>query len=141
MKGTHLLRHWSLTQATVTLSSAKAELGGITKGASISMGLQSIAKDLGIPFSLTLQTDSTAAIGVCRRRGLGKIRHLATADLWVQDKIRTGAFSLQKVLGSENISDVLTKHVDRSTLQKHLKSMGLRQKDGRPELAPRIDSA
>ena len=31
MRGKHLLRHWSLTQATVTLSSAEAELGASQK--------------------------------------------------------------------------------------------------------------
>ena len=99
----------------------------------------SIAKDLGITWDLTLRTDSTAAIGITRRRGLGKIRHLATADLWVQDKVRAGDFRLEKVAGSENVADILTKYVDRSTLQKHLASMGLRAETGRAELAPHID--
>ena len=43
-RGQHLIKHWSSTQATVTLSSAEAELNGIRKGASISLGLQSVAK-------------------------------------------------------------------------------------------------
>ena len=103
------------------------------------MGLVSVAKDLGISWTLTLQTDSTAAIGICRRRGLGKIRHLATADLWVQDRIRAGDFSLKKVLGAENISGIITKFTDRATLCKHLKTVGLRQETGRAALAPRIE--
>ena len=86
-----------------------------------------------------MQTDSTAAIGICKRRGLGNIRHLAKADLWVQDRIRAGDFSLKKVLGTENISDILTKFTDRATLCKHLKTMGLRQETGRAALAPKID--
>ena len=32
---------------------------------------------------LTLKSDATAAIGITQREGLGKVRHLATADLWV----------------------------------------------------------
>ena len=80
MRGQHLVRHWSATQSTVTLSSAEAELNGICKGASNSLGLQSIARDLGMEWSIALKTDATAAIGITRRRGLGKIRHLATAD-------------------------------------------------------------
>ena len=102
------------------------------------MGLCSVAADLGITWTLEIMTDSTAAIGICRRRGLGKIRHLATADLWVQDRIRAGDFTISKVLGTENISDVLTKFVDRATLCKHLRTMCLRQMSGRPELAPKI---
>ena len=140
MRGLHLIRHWSATQSTVTLSSAEAELGGITKGASISMGLRSVAADLGLHWTLTLQTDSTAAVGICRRRGLGKIRHLAAADLWVQDPLRTKDVALLKVPGSENIADVLTKHVDRATLCKHMRAMGLEQISGRAELAPQIET-
>ena len=141
MLGQHLIKHWSLTQTTVTLSSAEAELGGITRGASTSMGLVSIAADLGFTWVLTLQTDSMAAISICRRRGLGKIRHLATADLWVQDRLRAGDFKLVKVLGTENIADSLAKFVDRRTLCEHLATMGIRQQEGRPELAPKIDTS
>ena len=136
MRGAHLLKHWSSTQPTVTLSSAEAELGGITRGASTSLGLISIAADSGMVWSLEIKTDSTAAIGICRRRGLGKIRHLAAADRWVQDKVRCGDFKISKVLGTENISDVLTKFVDRAKLCKHLRTLGLRKESGRPELAP-----
>ena len=124
----------------VTLSSAEAELGGITKGASTSLGLLSLARDLGFSWSLTIQTDSMAAIGICRRRGLGKVRHIATADLWIQDRIRSGDVRLVKVLGAQNVADLLAKHVDRQTLIKHMQGLNLIQRDGRPELAPQLDA-
>ena len=139
MRGHHLLRHWSSTQSTVTLSSAEAELNGICRGASTSIGLRSVAKDLGLSWDITLMSDATAAIGITRRRGLGKIRHLATADLWVQDHLRSGDFALKKVPGCDNVADILTKHVDRPTLQRHLKTLGLVAEQGRASLAPKID--
>ena len=76
MRGRHPIKHWSITRPTIALSSGEAELGGICRGASIALGLQSLAHDLGIPLKLDLHTDATAAIGICRRRGLGKVRHL-----------------------------------------------------------------
>ena len=88
MRGTHLLKHYSNTQSTVALSSGEAELSGICRGASQGLGLLSVARDLGLHWKLDIQTDATAAIGICKRKGLGKIRHLATSDLWVQDKLR-----------------------------------------------------
>ena len=97
MHGTHTIKHWSNTQSTVALSSAEAELGGICKGASQGLGLQAIAKDLGLRWKLTIHADAAAAIGICKRRGLGKVRHLAVADLWVQDRIRKKDFYLVKV--------------------------------------------
>ena len=36
----HLIKHWSTTQLTVALSSAEAELTGISKGAAQGLGLQ-----------------------------------------------------------------------------------------------------
>ena len=123
----------------MTLSSAEAELNGICKGASQSLGLQSVAKDLGLSWSIALETDAAAAIGVCRRRGLGRIRHLATADLWVQDRLRRGDFTLEKIPGHDNCSDILTKHVDRQTLHRHMATLGLRLEDGRAASAPTIE--
>ena len=104
MSGKHPIKHWSLTQTTIALSSGEAELSGICRGASLALGLQSIAKDLGIHLKVEILTDATAAIGICRRRGLGKIRHLHVADLWVQDRLKKGDFVLTKVLGSDNPS-------------------------------------
>ena len=104
----------------------------------MAMGLRSVAADLGLTWSITLQTDSTAAVGICRRRGLGEIRHLAAADLWVQDRLRTKDFALIKVLGTDNAADSLTKHVPRPVLCKHMLGLGLKQLPGRPELAPHI---
>ena len=136
--GSHVVQHWSATQSTVALSSGEAELGGICKGASNALGMRSVAEDLGFSLSVEVLTDATAAIGICRRRGLGKIRHLAVADLWVQDRVKTGDFVLTKVPGQQNPADILTKYTDRATLQKHLAAMDLYLEDGRPDSAPAI---
>lgn len=66
---------------TVVLTSGEAELGGMCRGASAGSGLQSIAHDLGIDSEFEVLTDATTAIGICRRRGLGRIRNIHTADL------------------------------------------------------------
>ena len=139
LRGKHLIKHSSQTQSTVSLSSGEAELSGICRGASIGLGLQSIARDLGFAFSLEVFSDATAAIGICRRRGLGKIRHLHTADLWVQDRLRSKDFKLSKVLGADNPADVLTKHVNRQCLEKHLKFLSIFEDSGRASLAPTIN--
>ena len=81
---------------------------------------------------------STAAIGIARRRGLGKVRHLATADLWIQDRIRKGDFALVKVAGADNTADILTKNVDKPLLLKHMETLGLSVQEGRAESAPAI---
>ena len=139
MRGSHCVKHWSSTQTTVALSSGEAELGGICRGASHGLGLQSLAADLGIKVELEVLTDATAAIGICRRRGLGKIRHLHVADLWVQDRLKKKDFTLTKVLGTENPADMLTKHVPRDVLRKHMERIGIASEAGRPTSAPTIN--
>ena len=138
LRGSHPIKHWSITQTTIALSSGEAELGGICRGASIALGLQSLAADLGITLKVEILTDATAAIGICRRRGLGKIRHLHVADLWVQDRVRRGDFALTKVPGSDNPADILTKHVPRDVMNRHMKFMGIGPEEGRASSAPTL---
>ena len=138
MRGPHCLKHWSSTQPTIALSSGEAELGGLCKGAAHAIGMRSLARDLGLDFEITLLTDATAALGISRRLGVGKVRHLDTSLLWIQQKLRDKDLSAKKVLGSENPADVLTKHVDLSTLLKHLARMGLEFEGGRAESAPTL---
>ena len=88
------MKHWSTTQKAITLSSGEAELGGVVKAATEGIGLQSLARDLGIDLSLQLYADSSAAIGICRRAGIGKVRHLAVGQPWVQERLHAGHFSL-----------------------------------------------
>ena len=122
----------------MTLSSGESELVGICRGTSTALGLVSIARDLGFSWTLEVATDATAAAGICRRRGLGKIRHLATSDLWIQDRLRSGDFTLVKIPGSENTSDMLTKLVDRATLERHLRTLHLSIEPGRAASAPML---
>ena len=58
-------------------------------------------------------------------------------QLWVQEKLRSGEFSLHKHPGSENPGDLLTKHVDATTLQSHCERAGLRFLSGRADSAPK----
>ena len=98
-----------------------------------------MCNDLGLQLGLRLHGDSTAAIGVCRRRGLGKVRHLAVANLWLQDQVRSGALTVHKVLGQDNPADALTKFVDRVTLEKALARMMITPEQGRAASAAKVD--
>ena len=131
-----MIKHWSQTQSTIALSPAGAELTGICKGSFQGLGLLAVARDLGMHWTLEVLTDATAAIGVCKMRGLGTIRHLSTADLWIQDKLRMNDFKITKVDGKQNIADLLTKHVPQDTLNKHVGAVCLHFPSGRAASAP-----
>ena len=58
-------------------------------------------RDLGMELPVRVWTDSSAAIGICSRQGLGKLRHLDTHTLWVQQAVRTKRIDLRKVPGEK----------------------------------------
>ena len=138
MLGKHTVKSWSSTQATIALSSGEAELYALVKGASQGLGLASLAGDLGFDMAVKVWSDSSAAIGITSRKGLGKVRHVKVQTLWVQDKLRSGDFGLEKIDGTLNMSDILTKHVDANTLKRHLASLGFMAMYGRADTAPTL---
>ena len=130
------MKHWSKTQPTIALSSGEAELSGIGAGMAQALGVQALAADMGWDLQPRVFSDATAAIGISKRRGLGKIRHPHTCDLWVQEQTRTGRVLLEKVLGTENPADIFTKYVDHVIMSKALKTMNCEYKEGRAKAAP-----
>ncbi len=78
MLGGHAVKHWSSTQQSISLSSGEAEFAGVIRGAGQGLGYQALLRDLGVDLPLRVWTDSSAAIGICTRQGLGKLRHLDT---------------------------------------------------------------
>ena len=131
-----LVKHWSKTQPTIALSSGEAELSGIAAGMAQAIGLQSLAQDMCWTLKPRVHSDATAAIGISKRRGLGKIRHLHTADLWVQQKVRSESVELVKVLGTDNPADLFTKYLDKATIHKALGAMNCEFREGRAAAAP-----
>ena len=110
----------------------------MVKGSVELMGMRSILQDFGYRVSLDLSTDATAAIGMVVREGLGKVRHLAVADLWVQDRERLGDINYRKFEGHDNPADAMTKGIGAEPMERHLAKMEFVQAPGRHRLAPEL---
>ena len=137
MIGRHVIRTWSSTQPSVTLSSGEAEFYGLVKAAGAGLGHQSIMSDFGLSVPVRVWTDSSAALGISTRSGLGKLRHLETHTLWVQEKVRTGAIQVRKVRGDVNPADLFTKHLPSSIkIAQLVKLFGCEYREGRSTAAP-----
>ena len=137
MLGSHCLRTWSSTQPSVTLSSGEAEYYGLVKAAGAGLGHQSLMSDLGVELPVTAWTDSSAALGIASRAGLGKLRHLETHTLWLQEKVRTKAVTVKKVWGEVNPADLFTKHLpSREKVHQLLGLFGCEYRSGRAAAAP-----
>ena len=122
MYGNHVIKSWATTQSVIALSSGEAEYYGIVKAASQGLGFKSTLEELGILVDLEIKTDSSAALGISRRRGFGKVRHIEVCQLWVQDPVFKGRIKIHKIPGDQNLADHLTKHVDHQTLMKQIRN-------------------
>ena len=86
--GRHLIGSYAKTQATIALSSGEAELYATVMASSEGLGIKAMMMDFGIIVTPHLYVDASAAIGICQRKGLGKVRHLDTQSLWIQDALQ-----------------------------------------------------
>ena len=50
------------------------------------LGHRAILAHMGIKARVRRWTDGTATVGVCARQGLGKLRHVSTQSLWIQQR-------------------------------------------------------
>ena len=97
MRGSHLLYHWSSTQTTVALSSGEAELTGMCEADSKGIGLRSLCADLGLEVALTICFRCGCSNKHLQKTGVGRVRHLSVADLWIQHKIKAKAIPSKRV--------------------------------------------
>ena len=94
-------------------------------------------EDFGLKVPLRLWSDSSAALGISKRSGLGKLRHLDTQTLWLQEKVRMGALEVRKVRGEVNPADLFTKHLpSHDNILQLIKLFGCSYRDGRAASAP-----
>ena len=122
--GQNVVKHSDNLQGTISLSSGESEFYAIVKAAQAGIGLQSLLADWGLHLSVEVLSDSSAARGHVSRRGLGKMRHIQTRYLWVQERVGEGHIKITCVPGTKNVADVLTKAVSGVLLRRHLAAMG-----------------
>ena len=60
------------------------------------------------------------------------------ADVWIQERVRSNDFALVKVLGQENMADIMTKSIEKPLLVRHLSTLRLAEEDGRAQSAAHI---
>ena len=130
------MRSRSTTQSMIALSSGESEFYAAVKSASVSLGLKAMMNDLGADLKtpIRLYVASTACLGAAGRRGAGRIRHIATSTLWLQNAVGEGRIVLAKVAGTENPADLGTKVLSGTVLTRLLKRCGLVHLEGQSEL-------
>ena len=139
MIGGHFIKGWARTPNHVTLSSAEAELIALVKGCCEALGVESLIRDLGGSTSrIVARTDASAAVGIAKREGVGRTRHLETGVLWIQQKEWETRIVVQRVAGRENPADIMTKNVQSDILWRHMRALGFQRMGGRADKAVEV---
>ena len=120
------------------LKTSEAERYSFVNGAAQMLGMLAIARDLGLKLKATIHTDGSAALGIVQRQGLGKLRHIGTQYLWIQEKVRSDELNVAKILVKVNPADMLTKNVPGDAILRHTKFLGIQLGSGRVSSAPQL---
>jgi hypothetical protein len=138
MKGSHLIKSWSSTQKSITLSSGEAELVAAVKTCTELIGISQLMRDWGKEVEGEVYVDSNAAIGTAMRRGNGELRHVRVGIPWIQEKVAEEEFKLKKILGDDNPADLLTKNVNGAKVEKYMNIISEQYKDGRAAISTEL---
>ena len=135
MAGCNQLRSICRGQAVVALSSGEAEFYALVTSASEALGEQAIAREWNVRLDITLWFDATAGAAMSSRRGLGRVKHIHTAFLWIQSYVTHGVVKLGKKHTSQNLADILTKPVTSALMTRMMDLMGFKVVSGRSSIA------
>ena len=97
--GAHSIKSWSRIQSLIAFSSGDSELYVSFKAAAETLGILSMAKDLGWSLKSEVRGDAGAALGIIHRKGLGLTRHIQTGYPWIQQTAAEQGLKFHKVLG------------------------------------------
>ena len=124
MNGQHWLDGWALAQKVRALSSAEAEFYAQGSGAARGLAYKHMCHETGEENKeLMLLCDSSASRGILQRIGAGKLRHIETKWLWIQQTMNEKKMTTRAVRTEENISDIGTKPLTREEIDYFMKLM------------------
>eukprot|EP00971_Amphidinium_carterae_P010712 211639-Amphidinium_carterae.2 len=115
---------WSRFQGPRALSSGEAEYYQLASSASEALLIQQALAFYGHALKIVLYTDSIAALGISKREGVGKLRHLDLRLLWIQDGIREKLFEIRKIGTAANVADLGTKALANGVIVRHMGALG-----------------
>ena len=104
------------------------------------IAIDAYARDLGLDLAVEIYCGSAAVLCITNRAGIGKVRHLRTQGLWVQEVWASERIAYRKVLWEKNPADLLTKHLGAEAIHRHCDTLNMCWVEGRAETVPTLDS-
>ena len=122
--GGFLITCFSSSQTALGLSSPEAEYYGICGAGSELICVMGVIRFFGFEVDGWILSDSSGALSLSQRQGVGHQRQIGARYLWIQDHVQRGTFKVGKIPGSLNKADVGTKHVARDDFTTSHSSFG-----------------
>ena len=97
-------------------------------------------QDWGIQVSGVVKSDASAALGIIQRQGLGKVRHIDCAYLYIQQINAEKVLAFSKVPGARNSADICTKGLAWDKILEFVGDVGGQYAEGRASLASKLQS-
>ena len=82
----------------------------MTKCATQTLSMIQLMQDFNIVLKGVVHTDSSAALGIVSRVGIGRTRHFQVQYLWLQERVMENDLRPVKIGGKFNVSDLMTKY-------------------------------
>ena len=105
-----------------------------SRACSETVGFLSLLKDYQLHANGKVMSDASAALGIIKRQGLGRTRHIHTSYLWMQ-QVNERGINFSKVPGSENCADLFTKPLTRESAEHLSELVGMEFPEGHDEIA------
>ena len=114
-------------QASVALSSCEAEVMAASEGIKEALLLQEVLMFAGLGhYEIEIKVDSSAAHAFFHRRDVGRMQHIDSRILWLEDLIAARGVRLKKIPGTQNLADMLTHTPSAKEQEVFLPLMSLR---------------
>ena len=83
-----------------------------------------LLRDLGYGMKPVLAIDAKATEHVLNAQGIGRMKHIDVAHLWMQHEIGSKRWRVRRVKSEENIVDVETKPLSKAVIATHCFTQG-----------------
>lgn len=140
MVGDHCIKSWAKTQSLIAKSSAESEVYAVVKASTETLGIMTLARELGDELKSRVHVDAAAAKGTVERSSLVKVRHIDVGVLRLQEQAARERVPLHKIDGAPNPAELMTKHLCSNKIEHHIRRQRLEFRGGRAEAAAQLRS-
>ena len=121
---------WSRSQRSIALSSCESEylsaVGGAAEGLYVGRLWRFLTQK---EVAVSTITDSSSCRAFSQRQGVGRLKHIDAKFLWVQQRLKEGAMTMEGVPTLLNVSDIGTKRLTKVRRAFLMYLMGMVQYD------------